>query len=222
MSKLPSLLLLLLCACETPMTQPEPFQILDITPSVQVANDAKSVTVRLDVEPRFHVDYGDQEVRILEEPVLEIGSETLVPMATYLGHGRFQGQVAPGLPPGRYPIRVKLGDGREATLADAYEIKPAVGFWVEQIGDQKTGEPFTVVLHAGDPYGEFFEGTVQVSVYIGNTNANLFSFVSGPFTAGVRAQELTVDTPGNNYLIVVQDVLGNTATSNAFRVFPKN
>ncbi|HEY0094334.1 MAG TPA: hypothetical protein VGB96_08420, partial [Archangium sp.] len=106
-------LLVLLCACETPVTPPEPVEILDITPRVQVANDAKRVTVRLNVEPRFHVDYGQKQVRMLEVPELEIGSETLVQLDTYLGHGQFQGQVAPGLPEGRYAIRVKLEDRRE-------------------------------------------------------------------------------------------------------------
>lgn len=225
MNKLLPLLLPLLWACETPVTPPpEAFQILDISPREQVSNETKSVTVRLDVEPRFHVNYGEKQVRMIEEPVLELGSEpgskTVVPLDTYLGHGQFQGQVGSGLPEGRYEIRVKLGDGREATLPNAYEVKPPVGFWVENIGDQYINEPFTVILHAGGPNAELFEGTVQVSLYKGS--ASTFSFPSGPFTAGVHQQQLTIDTPGSNYLIVLQDDQNNTATSNAFRVLSKD
>lgn len=221
MNKLLPLFLSLLCACETPVTPPpETFRILEISPSDQLTNETQSVTVKLDVEPRFHVDYGAQVARMLEEPVLEIGSLTVVPLDTYLGHGQFQGWVNQGLPAGRYEIRVKMGDGREATLPDAYEVRPSVGFWIESIGDQYINEPFTITLHAAGPDAERFEGTVQVSLYKGG--ANSFSFPSGPFTAGVRQQELTIDTPGNNYLIVLQDAQNNTATSNAFRVLSKD
>lgn len=220
MNKLLPFFLSLLCACETPVTlPPEAFQILDIIPREQFTNETRSITVKLDVEPRFHVDYGEQVARMVEEPVLEIGSQT-VPLDTYLGHGQFQGQVSQGLPVGRYEVRVKLGDGREATLPDAYEVRPSVGFWIESIGDQYINEPFTLVLHAAGPDAELFEGTVQVSLYKGG--ANTFSFPSGPFTAGVRQQEITIDTPGNNYLIVLQDDQNNTATSNAFRVLSKD
>ena len=221
MNKLLPLLLSLLCACETPVTPPpEAFQILELSPREQLTNESKSITVTLDVEPRFHVDYGEQRVRMLEEPVLEIGSQTVVPLDTYLGHGQFQGQVNPGLPVGRHEIRVKLGDGREATLPDAYEVLPSVGFWIESIGDQYINEPFTLTLHAAGPDAKHFEGTVQVSLYKGATNT--VSFQSGPFIAGVHQQQMTIDTPGNNYLIVVQDDQNNSATSNAFRVLSKD
>jgi hypothetical protein len=221
MNKLLPSLLVLLCACGTPVpAPPEAFQILEITPRQQFTNEVQSVTVRLDVEPRFHVDYGEQQVRMLDKPVLEIGSETLVALDTYLGYGQFQGRVNAGLPAGRYALRVKLGDGREATLPDAYEVKPSVDFWIESVGDQYINEPFTIVLHAAGPDAEQFEGTVQVSLYKGA--ANTFSFPSGPFTAGVRRQELTIDTPGSNYLIVLQDDQNNLATSNSFRVLSKD
>jgi hypothetical protein len=225
MNKLLPLFLSLLCACEAPVTPPlEAFRILDIEPGLQVKNETKSVTVRLDVEPRFHVDYGGQVARMLEEPVLEISSESgverVVPLDNYLGHGRFQGWVASGLPEGHYALRVKLGEGREATLPKAYEVKPPVDFWVEPIRNQHTKEPFTITLHASDPNGELFVGTVQVSIYTLD-NTQIFTAVSGPFTAGVHEQPLTIDTSGE-YLIVLQDELNRRSTSNAFRVLPKD
>ncbi|MCY1078352.1 hypothetical protein [Archangium lansingense] len=219
MNKLLPLLLTLLCACETVTPVQKEFQILEITPREQFTNESKSVTVKLDVEPRFLVHYGEKEARMIEEPMLEIGSQT-VPLDTYLGHGQFQGQVGLGLPVGRYEIRVKLEEGREATLPDAYEVKPSVGFWIGTIGDQYLNEPFTITLHAAGPDAEHFEGTVLVSLYKGGSNT--FSFPSGPFTAGVRQQEITIDTPGDNYLIVLKDDQNNGATSNKFRVLVKD
>jgi len=177
--------------------------------------------VKLDVEPRFHVDYGEKAVRMIEEPVLEIGSQT-VPLDTYLGHGQFQGQVGPGLAVGRYEIRVKLEEGREATLPDAYEVKPSVGFWIGTIGDQYLNEPFTITLHAAGSDAEHFEGTVQVSLYDSNLDTTLFSLPSGPFAAGLCQQEIKIDTPGDNYLIVLKDDQNNGATSNKFRVLVKD
>jgi hypothetical protein len=220
MNKLLPLLLTLLCACETVVTPPaEAFQILGITPREQVTNESKSITVQLDVEPRFHVDYGQQQVRMLEEPELEIGTQ-VVPLDTYLGHGQFQGQVKPGLEVGVYSIKVKMGDGREAILPEAYEVKPSVGFWIESIGDQYINEPFTITLHAAGPDADHFEGSVRVSLYKGG--ASTHTFQSNTFSAGLCQQELTIDTPGNNYLIVVEDEQNNGATSNAFRVLTKN
>ncbi|AKJ03699.1 hypothetical protein ATI61_11950 [Archangium gephyra] len=220
MNKLLPLLLPLLCACETVVTPPaEAFQILDVTPREQVTNESKSITVQLDVEPRFHVNYGEQEVRMIDEPVLELGPQ-VVPLDTYLGHGQFQGRVGPGLQVGRYAVRVKMGDGREATLPDAYEVKPSVGFWIESIGDQYVNEPFTITLHAAGPDADGFEGMVRVSLYKGG--ASTHTYQSNPFSAGICQQEITIDTPGNNYLIVVEDDQNNSATSNAFRVISKN
>ncbi|HEX5753513.1 MAG TPA: hypothetical protein VFZ09_45370 [Archangium sp.] len=219
MSKLLPLLLPLLCACETVVTPPAgAFQILDVSPREQVTNESKSITVQLDVEPRFHVDYGEQQVKMIDQPVLEIGSQ-VVPLDTYLGHGQFQGQVKPGLQVGVYAIRVKMGDGREATLPDAYEVKPSVGFWIESIGDQYINEPFTITLHAAGPDAATYGGTVRVSLYKGG--ASTHTFQSNPFSAGLCQQEITIDTPGNNYLIVVEDAQSNGATSNAFRVLTK-
>ncbi len=226
MSRLLPLLLSLLCACETNVTPPpEVFHILDITPPRQVRNEEKTVTVRLDVEPRFHVDYGDKQVRMLEEPVLELRSQTeslvrTVPLNKYLGHGRFQGRIPAGLSIGLYDIRVMMGEGREASRSSAYEVRPPVDFWVDNIGDQYAREPFTITLHAGGPDADSFEGTVQVSLY--KDNATTFSFRSDPFTAGVLQQEISIDTPGSNYLIILPDDQDILATSNAFTVLSRD
>jgi hypothetical protein len=219
MRKLLPILLTLLCACETepPLEAP---QILSISPAEQLATEPQDVTVELDTDPRFFVDYGRKSVQMLEKPMLQIGPQT-VRLDTYLGHGRFQGTVAAGLEAGRYDIRVTLGDGREATLADAYEVKteaerPVIGYWLDTIGPQVQGQDFTITIHVAGTNAEQYEGSVLVSTYKGNQKSLLGR--SGAFSGGVRQERIRIDTFGDNFLIVVEDDAGNTATSNAFRV----
>ncbi|PTL80976.1 hypothetical protein [Vitiosangium sp. GDMCC 1.1324] len=214
------LLLALLCACATepPLQAPT---ILSISPAEQLNYESKLVTVQLDTDPRFFVDYGRKSVQMIEQPTLEIGTQK-VALDTYLGHGQFQGTVGPGLDVGRYDIRVTLGDGREATLSDAYEVKPWIdqpvrGYWLEPIKDQNQNQPFTVTIHAAGTNAEQFEGSVTVSVY-DNGSTKISSIRSGSFSGGIRQEELTIDATGNNFLVVVQDDEGNGATSNSFKV----
>ncbi|HYO52320.1 hypothetical protein [Archangium sp.] len=218
MRKILPILLALLCSCNIELPPLEDFRILAITPSEQFTTEPKIVTVWLDTDPRFLVNYGDQSVEIIDEPILEIGSQT-VPLGTYLGHGQFQGIVWSGLEVGRYEIRVKLGDGREATLPDAYEVKPSVGFWIESIGDQLEGQPFTITIHAAGPGAEHFEGSAEVILY--KDGQEFLPLRGGTFSAGVCRERLVIDTAGH-YLVMVRDDQGNSATSNSFRVISKN
>jgi hypothetical protein len=225
MSKLVPFLLALLCACQTPVTAPEAFQILEITPREQLTNEPTSVIVRLDLEPHFHVDYGSQSARVLEEPVLELGAQLVVPLDTYLGNGQFQGTVGPGLALGQHEIRVKLGDGREATFAETFEVRtprehPVQGFWFEPIESQYVNEPFNVVIHAEGPDAELFEGKVTVQLYRGG-HPTSFSGRTGRFSKGIGIHRFTIETPGN-YNIVVWDAQGTDATSKSFDVLQKN
>ncbi|HYO64705.1 MAG TPA: hypothetical protein VEU33_01375 [Archangium sp.] len=225
MSKLLPFLLALLCACQTPETSPGSFQILEITPREQLTNETTSVIVRLDLDPLFLVDYGNQSVRMLENPVLELGSQLVVPLDTYLGHGQFQGTVGAGLGIGLHEVRVKLGDGREATFTGAFEVRnpseqPVLGYWFDSIPNQYVNEPFPVVIHAEGPNAEHFEGRVTVQLYRGGLPTGI-SMRTSRFSRGIGTQELTIDTPGN-YIIVVQDDQGHNATSNAFDVLQKN
>ena len=217
MRKLLPFLLALLCACETepPLQAP---QLLSISPTEQLSSEPQLITVQLDVEPRFLVDYGKKTVQMLEQPVLEIGSQTV--QLTYLGHGQFQGTVAPGLDARRYDIKVKLGDGREAILTDAYEVKSEdegrlLNYWFDTIGSQVSGQDFTVTIHADGTNAESYTGSVLVSIYDTNSGETIFVRRSGAFSGGVRQERLRIDTAGD-YLIVA----GNGDTSNAFRVDP--
>jgi hypothetical protein len=219
---LPTLLVALLCACESdiPSSPPE-LRILSITPSQQGATETTAVTVELDMDPRFLVDYSQQTALLLDQPTLRVGPQT-VPLERYLGNGRFEGTVNPGLDVGTYDIRVSLPDGREATLPQAYQVRPSVGFWVEHIGAQVQDQPFTVTIHATGTDAERFEGTVPMSVLRVDGNDTSTHFQSGRFSGGIRQQQVTIDTPGDSFLIRVVDEEGNETFSNAFRVDPKN
>lgn len=224
MSKLLPFLLALLCACQTPVT-PESFQILEISPREQFTNEPTSVIVRLDQDPRFLVDYGNKSVRMLEEPVLELGSRLVVPLDTYLGHGQFQGTVGPGLGIGLHEARVKLGDGREATFSEAFEVRnpseqPVQGYWFDSISTQYVNERFPIIIHAEGPNAEYFEGRVTVELYRGGVSTGISARTSR-FSKGIGTQDFTIDTPGN-YIVVVRDDQGHNATSNAFDVVQKN
>lgn len=224
MSKLVPFLLALLCACQTPVT-PESFHILEISPREQLTSEPTSVIVQLDLNPRFHVDYGNQSVRMIEAPVLELGSRLVVPLDTYLGHGQFQGTVGPGLELGLHEIRVKLEDGREATFPDTFEVRnpreqPADDYWFDSIPSQYVNERFPVVIHAEGANAERFEGRVTVHLYRWGHPTGI-SMRTSRFARGIGTQDLTIDTPGN-YLVVVQDDQGNQATSNSFDVVQKN
>ncbi|HEX8824918.1 MAG TPA: hypothetical protein VF794_33690 [Archangium sp.] len=213
------------CACEpeSPAAPPSP-RILSISPATQSSQEAKTVTVQLDVDPRFLVNYGERSVEQLDQPTLRIGTQA-VPLDTYLGYGQYQGIVPPGIAVGTYDIQVLLPDGREASLPKAYEVKPSFSYWIESIDNQIEGQPFTITIHASGTNAEQFEGTVTVSVIKGQGgNATLFSIQSGPFANGLRRQQLSIDTPGSVYLVQVDDADPNSSASysNAFRVDPKN
>lgn len=215
------LLLALLCACQTGPSLEAP-QILSISPTGQLSSEQQVVIVELDTEPRFFVDYGKKTAQLLEQPMLQIGPQT-VRLDTYLGLGHYQGTVAPGLEAGRYDIKVTLGDGREAMLADAYEVKteaekPRLGYWIESIGPQLSGQDFTVTIHVDGTNAELYAGTVLVSMYNINSNQTTFIRRSGAFSGGVRQEHIRIDTVGDDYLILVEDDAGHGASSNRFRV----
>ncbi|QRK06521.1 hypothetical protein JQX13_41570 [Archangium violaceum] len=223
MRKFLPLLLVLLCACTSePPALAEP-HILSITPAEQFFTESQRVTVQLDTDPRFLVNYSDKSVQMLEQPMLEIGWLS-VKLDAYLGHGRFQGTVTPGLTVGRYSIRVTLGDGREATLSDAYEIKeggtpPWISYWIESVGDQIQGQPFIVTIHAESSKADSFAGPATIIIYRGGEIIDSVS--SGTFSGGVLLQELTINEYGEDFVLVIEDEQGNRATSNAFLVSKK-
>ena len=126
--------------------------------------------------------------------------------------------LASVLPQGSYDVTVELGDGRLATATDAFRVTAGdwpVGYSIDTIPDQRSGIPFGVTLRAQGPTAGGFDGTVNLSV----PGATVSPAVSGPFTAGVRVEVITVtvDRPGN-YHLDVSDLGGRTGRSLDFRV----
>jgi hypothetical protein len=218
MRRLLPLLLALLYACAPEAPLPEP-RILSISPAEQTTRESKTITVQLDMEPRFFVDYGAQSASLIDQPTLVIGSQT-VNLERYLGHGQFEGTVAAGLTPGTYDVKVMLPDERESTLAQAYRVKPYVTFWIETVPDQEPNKPFTLTIHAQGANKAHYTGTVQITLYKGQNMAPSI-FRSGAFSGGIRQEQITIDTPGSNYTFMVKDEETSDAYSNTFRVNPK-
>jgi hypothetical protein len=212
------MLLALLCACEPDSPLPEP-HILSITPAEQTTRESKLVTVQLDMDPRFFVDYGAQFARLIDQPTLQIGPQT-VNLERYLGHGQFEGTVGQGLPPGTYDVRVTLPDGRESILAQAYRVKPSVIFWIETVGLQFEDQEFTLTIHAAGPHAADYTGTVLITLHRG-PNLAPTSFQSDAFSGGILRQRIIIDSPGNNYTFSVKDEENIPVYSNTFRVDPK-
>ena len=219
MRRLLPLLLALLCACAPEAPLPEP-RILSISPAEQTSRESKTITVQLDMEPRFFVDYGAQSASLIDQPTLMIGSQT-VNLERYLGHGQFEGTVDAGLPVGTYDVKVVLPDGRESTLAQGYRVKPYVTFWIETVPTQIQNQPFTLTIHAAGPNKANYTGTVQVTLFKGQNMAPSI-FRSGAFSGGLRREQITIDMPGSNYTFMVKDEEKSDAYSNTFRVDPKS
>ncbi|MFL5351890.1 hypothetical protein [Archangium sp.] len=221
MRKLLPFFLAVLCACETEQPLQAP-QILSISPTEQVSSEPQLVTVQLDTDPRFFVDYGKKSVQMLDQPVLQIGPQT-VRLDTYLGHGQFQGTVLPGLEARLYDIKVTLGDGREAVLSNAYEVltgaeNPRFSYWMDTIGPQVPGQEFTITIHADGTNAELYRGSILVSTYNLTTLETTSTWRSGAFSGGVRQERVRIDTSGDKYLIVLEDVMGQKTFSNEFLV----
>jgi hypothetical protein len=224
MRKLLPFLLAVLCACETEPTPRAP-QIVSISPIAQLSSEPQDVIVELDTDPRFFVDYGKRSVQILDQPVLQIGPRT-VRLDTYLGHGQFQGTMLPGLDVGVYDIKVTLGDEREAVLSHAYEIvgseSQQFSYWMDSIGPQVAGQDFTITIHVDGTNAELYRASVLVSTYNTNTQEPTSTWRSGAFTSGVRQERVRIDTAGDKYLIVLEDVTGRKTYSNDFLVVDRN
>ncbi|HSP77951.1 MAG TPA: hypothetical protein VLQ93_05455 [Myxococcaceae bacterium] len=223
MRRAPLLLTLWLCACGTE-TPPE-LKIRSLLPMEQTTADWQTLTLELEEDPPLLLDYGRNTAELGELPTLEIGPRT-VALTRYLGRGRYEAVMEPGMEIGLYDIRVRTADGREAGLSQRYRVKPAInGYWIETIQDQLQDAPFTITIHVDGPDALVFDGSVTVSINEGQLiapgNTRTSSFRTGPFSEGVRQEVVTIDTPANNLLIRVVDDEGESTSSNEFRVAPR-
>jgi hypothetical protein len=203
---------------------PEAPRLVSISPAVQTTTESKTVIVELDKDPFFQVDYGQRTAELLGMPLLRVGPRQVV-LDRYLGRGRFEATVGPGMEIGTHDVQVRLEDGREALLPEAYTVKATIdSYWFDTVeGTIFEGQPFTVTLHVTGRDAERFNGTVNLNLNRGKLSlpgqepADVIR--SGPFSNGVRREQLIISgAHGANVLLLVKDEEGRSATSNAFFV----
>lgn len=216
MSRLRPLLVGLWVAGCTGATLPPP-TVVSVTPSERPASSSGPVTVTLDAVLPTLADHGAETVSVDDRLTLKIGPRPFGP-SRWTDAGVITDFLPAVLAPGSYDVTVELGDGRLTTATDAFQVTAGdwpVGYTIDMIGDQTSNRPFGVTIRArGAPDGGY-GGTVNLSV----PGAAVAPTISGPFSAGVRVEVITVTTqsPGN-YHLEVSDLAGRTGRSLDFHV----
>jgi hypothetical protein len=207
-------LLLLGCSKSLP-----PVSIGSVIPANMVASEPTHVSVQVEAELAFQVDYGqgsltpDTGMEVLVGP-LQLGS------GTYPPQGLVEGTLPTVIPPGTYNVTVKMGDGRTAVLPNAFGVD--AGSWplayaIDPIADQQTGVSFSVTVRTVGPRFRNFEGNVLLGLLGGD--GSLAPTISGAFSAGVLTQSVTVTGTGE-FMLQVSDINGGNGQSAPFAVAP--
>jgi hypothetical protein len=208
-----AVLLLLGCSQSLP-----PVTIVSITPAGMVASEPTQVSVQVDAELAFQVDYGqgsatpDTEMEVLVGPQ-ELGT------GSYPPGGLAEGTLPTVLPDGTYNVTVKMGDGRMTIQPNAFTVDG--GTWpfaysVDSIADQRSGIPFSVTLRAVGPRGSNFGGNVLLRLL---GDGSLAPTISGAFSTGVCTETVTVTGTGE-FTLLVSDINGGNGQSAPFTVTP--
>ena len=194
-----------------------PPTVVSVTPSERPASSSGPVTVTLDAVLPTLADHGAETASVDDRLTLKIGPRPFGP-SRWTDAGVITDFLPAVLAPGSYDVTVELGDGRLTTATDAFQVTAGdwpVGYTIDMIGDQTSNRPFGVTIRArGAPDGGY-GGTVNLSV----PGAAVAPTISGPFSAGVRVEVITVTTqsPGN-YHLEVSDLAGRTGRSLDFHV----
>lgn len=237
-----ALLPLVLWACE-PAPLPAP-SIVSVEPEQLPAGFPSTLSVKVSAVLPLSVDYQDQTVdpAQLAMTVHLAGQQVDVPFADR--DGSLIVPVPENLEPGSYGIRVTLADGREAVSERAFSIVTApaftggndggaqedggtggllsgasdgiVGLQFDPIGEQVRDVPFQITLRAVGPAADTFQESVTLRASKGAMSAR----TSGPFTRGVRVEQISLSHPGPNIYLLAQDAQGRKALSNPLRVRP--
>lgn len=198
-------------------TLPDP-TIESITPNQIVQGDAPPITAAVEAVFPHSVDYGARSVELDPALILRIGTAP-VEDARLNANGTITGTAPFGLPAGTYDVILELSDGRTGALPGAFVVSAGVfpeGYIIDPVGDQVAGQPFPITVRALGPNASAFNGAVQFTASPGAITPAL----SGPFTNGVRTEEVTLDTVSLSMVITVRDAAGHTASSNTFVVTP--
>jgi len=207
---------LLLLGCGS---QPLPaVSISSVAPGQMVASQPTAVRVQVQAQLGVQVDFGqstlafDTRMKVLIGP-LALGS------GTYPPGGVVEGTLPTVLAPGDYNATVEMGDGRQAVSAATFRVTPGIwprAYSVDAVGDQRSGIPFSVTLHAVGPAAASFQGNVLLSVIGSGT---LSPKVSGAFDAGQRVETVVITGTGE-FTILASDINGGNGQSLPFTVGP--
>ena len=205
-----------LAACEPPPL-PQP-RILAVEPTSMLSSDARNVAVTVDAILPFRADYDLGQMTVERSLLLSIGP-LLVGDSRYENNGVLVAFVPSRLNPGIYDVTVTLvGDRRVAILEQAFTVNPGPwpeGYSIDPIpSPQRANVPFAITIRATGTNPATFQGTVDLMA-----NRGLMSPArTGPFTAGVRLENVVFSTPAAGIIITVRDLLGTTASSGPFVV----
>lgn len=221
------LLACLLGGCE-PGTLPPP-SIVSVQPERVAEGGASVLTIEvnavLPVTVNYHSGTADLASRGLK--LFIAGEETDATFAQQ--DGKLVAAVPMGLAQGAYGVQVAMEDGREAVREQAFSVVPNVelrdedvivrggltGFQIDSIGEQVAHVPFKVTIRALGPEASSFQGTGVLRPTKGA------ALTTRAFSGGVVQQELTLEQPGGNIVLLIEDSLGNKGLSNAFQVRPR-
>jgi len=215
-SRLSCLLAVLCLAGCSGAALPAP-SVVSVSPADRPASSSGPVTVTLDAVLPTLADHGLETVTIDDRLTLKIGPRPFGP-SRWADAGVITDFLPSVLPEGSYDVTVELGDGRLTTASSAFRVTTGdwpVGYIVDTIGDQRSDVPFGVTIRAQGGTDGGYIGTVNFAV----PGATVSPVISGPFSAGVRVEliTVTVNHPGN-YHLDVSDLAGRTGRSLNFQI----
>jgi hypothetical protein len=209
---------LVLCGCgssELPLPA-----VVSVAPPSMAANESILLTVDLDRAPPPKFDYGNSTAEIPTSARVSIGGQEFNVLQVEEKGQRLVVELPPGLPVGSQELQVMFADGREVTFDRTFEVTPPLnitGLSIDPIATQIRLRPFSIRIRVAGPDAELFRGRVKLSTSKGSITPT----VSGPFSQGLRIQEVILDdTGGSNLAITAEDYAGHTFTSNDFRLNP--
>ncbi len=195
-----------------------PVSISSVVPAGMIASRPTHVAVQVEAELAVGVDFGpgtvtaDTQMQVLIGPV-QLGS------GTYPVGGLVEGTLPTILPAGTYDATLRMGDGRTAVKHGAFTVDAGTwpsGYAFNPIGDQRTGLPFSVTLHAVGKQAFGFEGNVLLGL-IGD--GSVTPDVSGAFSEGLCVETVTVNGTGE-FTLTASDIAGGNGQSGPFTVAP--
>ncbi len=203
--------LVLLLACQD---WPEPV-IRSVSPSEMRASEATVLSLDAELPLPTVVDYGKGTLEVDTRVSVSLGTLE-VPALAVSSEGVISTRVPSMLAPGRYDVKVTLGDGRTAGRPGGLTVVEGEwpeGYSIDPIGPQQRLVPFTLTVRATGANAAAFRGNVRLDTGAGGA---IGPRVSEPFVDGVLTQQVVVDSIQSSVIIRVTDIAGHVGTSNTF------